>query len=139
VARFRRNLRLLRSLSRSPLTLAPPQDCEFLNSRQDFLNLCQVNHYQYDTLRRAKHTSMMVLWHLHNRDAPKFVQQCACCSREILSGFRYHCPVCQDFDICQECIVGPMRHQPHQHQLKPIAVSSQQSELTEAQRKERQR
>jgi hypothetical protein len=114
-------------------------DCEFLNSRQAFLNLCQVNHYQNDTLRRAKHTSMMVLWHLHNRDAPKFVQQCWCCSREILSGFRYHCPVCSDFDICQDCIAGPMRVQPHIHQLKPIAVSQQQSTLTEAQRKERQR
>ena len=114
-------------------------DCEFLNSRQAFLNLCQGNHYQNDTLRRAKHTSMMVLWHLHNRDAPKFVQQCACCSREILSGFRYHCPVCNDFDVCQDCITGPMRERPHPHQLKPIAVSQQQSELTEAQRKERQR
>merc|ERR1711939_801335 len=51
-------------------------DCEFLNNRQAFLNLCRGNHYQFDELRRAKHTSMMVLWHLHNRDAPKFVQQC---------------------------------------------------------------
>merc|ERR1711935_662208 len=59
-------------------------DCEFLNNRQAFLNLCQGNHYQYDQLRRAKHSSMMVLWHLHNRDAPKFVQQCTTCSREIL-------------------------------------------------------
>merc|ERR1711966_217313 len=62
-------------------------DCEFLNNRQLFLNLCQGNHYQFDHLRRAKHSSMMVLWHLHNRDAPKFVQQCAICSREILRAF----------------------------------------------------
>merc|ERR1711966_135418 len=62
-------------------------DCEFLNNRQAFLNLCQGNHYQFDLLRRAKHSSMMVLWHLHNRDAPKFVQQCAICSREILRAF----------------------------------------------------
>ena len=113
-------------------------DCEFLNNRQAFLNLCQGNHYQFDHLRRAKHSSMMVLWHLHNRDAPKFVQQCTTCSREILTGYRFHCPTCADFDQCQECVQNPNTPR-HPHRLKPIPVASQQNELTEAQRKERQR
>lgn len=114
-------------------------DCEFLNNRQAFLNLCQGNHYQFDQIRRAKHSSMMVLWHLHNRDAPKFVQQCATCSREILTGFRYHCPTCADFDQCQECISN-VKIPRHPHQLKPIAIASgPQNELNDAQRKERQR
>ena len=114
-------------------------DCEFLNNRQAFLNLCQGNHYQFDHLRRAKHTSMMVLWHLHNRDAPKFVQQCATCSREILTGLRYHCPTCADFDQCQECVTS-LKVPRHPHPLKPIPIGSgQQNELTAAQRKERQR
>merc|ERR1711957_593190 len=117
---------------------AEEMDCEFLNNRQAFLNLCQGNHYQYDHLRRAKHSSMMVLWHLHNRDAPKFVQQCTTCSREILQGYRFHCPICADFDQCQDCVQNPNTPR-HPHQLKPIAVSGQQTELTEAQRKERQR
>jgi len=114
-------------------------DCEFLNNRQAFLNLCQGNHYQFDQLRRAKHSSMMVLWHLHNRDAPKFVQQCASCSREILTGYRYHCPTCADYDQCHDCVSNPNTPR-HPHPLKPIPVTSgQQAELTEAQRKERQR
>eukprot|EP00563_Minutocellus_polymorphus_P002193 CAMPEP_0181047378 /NCGR_PEP_ID=MMETSP1070-20121207/14848_1 /TAXON_ID=265543 /ORGANISM="Minutocellus polymorphus, Strain NH13" /LENGTH=1781 /DNA_ID=CAMNT_0023126047 /DNA_START=297 /DNA_END=5642 /DNA_ORIENTATION=+ len=114
-------------------------DCEFLNNRQAFLNLCQGNHYQFDQLRRAKHSSMMVLWHLHNRDAPKFVQQCAICSREILQGFRYHCPTCADFDQCEECLRNPATPR-HPHQLKPIAVATgQQQQMSEEQRKERQR
>jgi len=117
---------------------AEEMDCEFLNNRQAFLNLCQGNHYQFDHLRRAKHSSMMVLWHLHNRDAPKFVQQCTTCSREILQGYRFHCPLCADFDQCQDCVQNPNIPR-HPHQLKPIAVSGQQTELTEAQRKERQR
>ena len=114
-------------------------DCEFLNNRQAFLNLCQGNHYQFDHLRRAKHSSMMVLWHLHNRDAPKFVQQCATCSREILTGYRFHCPTCADFDQCQDCVQNPKVTR-HPHQLKPIPIASgAQVELTEEQRKERQR
>merc|ERR1711957_542258 len=32
---------------------AEEMDCEFLNNRQAFLNLCQGNHYQYDHLRRG--------------------------------------------------------------------------------------
>jgi len=113
-------------------------DCEFLNNRQAFLNLCQGNHYQFDHLRRAKHSSMMVLWHLHNRDAPKFVQQCTTCSREILQGYRFHCAICADFDQCQDCIQNPNIPR-HPHQLKAIPVAGQQTALTEAQRKERQR
>jgi E1A/CREB-binding protein len=114
-------------------------DCEFLNNRQAFLNLCQGNHYQFDQIRRAKHSSMMVLWHLHNRDAPKFVQQCATCSREILAGYRLHCPICADFDQCQECYQNPKIAR-HPHPLKPVAITSaQQNELTDSQRKERQR
>ncbi len=113
-------------------------DCEFLNNRQLFLELCQTNNYQFDQPRRAKHSSMMVLWHLHNRDAPKFVQQCAQCAREILSGYRYHCPTCADFDLCPDCYQKPIQR--HQHPLKPIPVTNnQQKEQTEEQRRERQR
>ncbi len=121
-------------------------DCEFFNNRQAFLNLCRGNHYQFDELRRAKHTSMMVLWHLHNRDAPKFVQQCVACNREILSGKRYHCATCPDYDLCETCFNDPSANRGAcTHQLQAIAVEAeasnenQSSGLTEAQRLQRQR
>ena len=118
-------------------------DCEFFNTRQAFLDLCRGNHYQFDELRRAKHTSMMVLWHLQNREAPKFVQQCASCAREISSGVRHHCNICPDFDLCQECALDPKTNRGQcTHQLEIIKVdtgSSGVSGLTEEQRKERQK
>eukprot|EP00549_Striatella_unipunctata_P007466 CAMPEP_0118699080 /NCGR_PEP_ID=MMETSP0800-20121206/15645_1 /TAXON_ID=210618 ORGANISM="Striatella unipunctata, Strain CCMP2910" /NCGR_SAMPLE_ID=MMETSP0800 /ASSEMBLY_ACC=CAM_ASM_000638 /LENGTH=800 /DNA_ID=CAMNT_0006599147 /DNA_START=386 /DNA_END=2789 /DNA_ORIENTATION=+ len=121
-------------------------DCEFFNNRQAFLDLCRGNHYQFDELRRAKHTSMMVLWHLHNRDAPKFVQQCASCSREIVSGTRYHCSTCADFDLCEDCYKNPRANRGScTHKLEAIAVETSSEgnntngNITPEQRKERQR
>jgi len=118
-------------------------DCEFFNTRQCFLDLCRGNHYQFDELRRAKHTSMMVLWHLQNREAPKFVQQCFACNREISSGIRHHCNVCSDFDLCDECFKNPDTNRGTcNHKLEVIKVqasSDSASGMTEEQRRERKR
>jgi E1A/CREB-binding protein len=121
-------------------------DSDIINSRQAFLNLCRVNYYQFDQLRRAKYSSMMILWHLHNRDAPKFVQQCSLCKSDLLSGNRYHCSVCPDFDICEECYQDPnVVRGTCKHDLIPQPVdgdaqnaSNGRSQLTEEQRRTRQ-
>ncbi|XP_073118131.1 histone acetyltransferase HAC1-like [Elaeis guineensis] len=78
-------------------------ESEFFDTRQAFLSLCQGNHYQYDTLRRAKHSSMMVLYHLHNPTAPAFVTTCNICHHDIEAGQGWHCEVCSDFDVCNTC------------------------------------
>ncbi|KAH6785259.1 hypothetical protein C2S51_037714 [Perilla frutescens var. frutescens] len=78
-------------------------ESEFFDTRQAFLSLCQGNHYQYDTLRRAKHSSMMVLYHLHNPTAPAFVTACIKCHLDIESGQGWRCETCPDYDICNAC------------------------------------
>jgi E1A/CREB-binding protein len=113
-------------------------ECEHFETRQAFLNICQGNHYQFDQLRRAKHTSLMVLYHLHNPDEPKFVAQCGVCNESILAGYRYHCEPC-DVDYCQRCYQynGPKIHP--LHQLRAVAVGGQPTQLTSEQMRERQR
>jgi E1A/CREB-binding protein len=78
-------------------------ESEFFDTRQAFLSLCQGNHYQYDTLRRAKHSSMMVLYHLHNPTAPAYVTTCNICHHDIETGQGWRCETCPDFDICNSC------------------------------------
>ena len=69
-------------------------ESEFFDSRQAFLSLCQGNQYQFDTLRRAKHSSMMILYHLHNPSAPAFVSSCTICSSELDADQGWKCKTC---------------------------------------------
>merc|ERR1712051_258763 len=43
----------------------PFVDQECIATRLQFLNYCQKNNYQFAELRRAKHTTMMILANLH--------------------------------------------------------------------------
>mmetsp|Transcript_10114 Transcript_10114/g.23330 ORF Transcript_10114/g.23330 Transcript_10114/m.23330 type:complete len:1106 (-) Transcript_10114:153-3470(-) len=131
---------------------APPADeledmdeqleSDFFDTRQQFLNLCQGNHYQFDLLRRAKHTSMMALYHIHNPDIPKFLTTCTTCQQDINSGYRYDCDHCPEFHLCHQCYQTFQlnRRSPHEHRLKKVAVQSESTgQLTEEQRRQRQR
>jgi hypothetical protein len=80
-----------------------PMESEMFESRQQFLNYCLTNHCQFDELRKTKHSTMMVLFQLHNPMAPLFLNQCGACYRDITHGVRYHCNDCSNFDLCQEC------------------------------------
>lgn len=103
-----------------PLQPDPDADLEseFFETRQAFLSLCQGNHYQFDSLRRAKHSSMMVLYHLHNPSAPAFASTCNTCNCEIEPGSGFRCTVCQDFDMCANCKYAGMSHE------HPLVVSA---------------
>lgn len=81
----------------------PDMDSEFFDTRQQYLSLCQGNHYQFDTLRRARHSSMMSLYHLHNPSEPAFTATCNLCQREVQPGESYRCTKCPDFDMCGIC------------------------------------
>jgi E1A/CREB-binding protein len=111
-----------------------PQEIEMFESRQQFLNYCQTNHFQFDELRRAKHTSMMILFQLHHPHIPKFIPQCGACFRDITYGSRYHCKACSNFDLCEACFKpvtsgqwvdrGPQYCHDKSHEFATISVEA---------------
>ncbi|KAI8544875.1 hypothetical protein RHMOL_Rhmol08G0328500 [Rhododendron molle] len=107
-------------------------ESEFFDTRQAFLSLCQGNHYQYDTLRRAKHSSMMVLYHLHNPTAPAFVTTCNACHLDIEAGQGWRCEICPDYDVCNACFQkdGGIDH-PHKLTNHP-SMADRDAQNTEA-------
>ncbi|KAF5193838.1 Histone acetyltransferase hac1 [Thalictrum thalictroides] len=107
-------------------------ESEFFDTRQAFLSLCQGNHFQYDTLRRAKHSSMMVLYHLHNPTAPAFVTTCNICHNDIENGQGWRCEICPDYDLCNSCYQkdGGVDH-PHKLTNHP-SIADRDAQNTEA-------
>jgi E1A/CREB-binding protein len=54
---------------------------------------------------------MMVLYHLHNPEAPAFSSTCNFCHVEIEPGTGLRCTVCTDFDMCKNCKAAGMQHE----------------------------
>ncbi|GAB4815528.1 hypothetical protein N2152v2_002574 [Parachlorella kessleri] len=134
----------LRDLRPLPCAVIPPAtdsvsqlENEIFDSRQAFLSLCQGNHYQFDTLRRAKHSSMMCLYHLHNPTAPAFSCTCNVCNQEIEPGQGFRCTVCSDFDMCATCKARGLVVHPHPLAQHVRKIDEQHQRLTEKERQER--
>ncbi|GAB9464260.1 Histone acetyltransferase [Globisporangium polare] len=113
---------LTRTEMNIPLKITDPdevKDSEFFDTRQAFLSLCQGNHYQFDELRRAKHSSMMALYHLGNPNPNAYIYECNACTQDIVTGNRWHCHTCPDFDVCDACY----EKEKHEHPLEMIPTS----------------
>lgn len=59
------------------------------DARHAFLEVSQFRGLEFDTLRRAKYSSAILLYHLHNEGAPGLIPTCTSCGKEI-EGVRWH-------------------------------------------------
>lgn len=96
------------------------RECAFLDCRHTFLELCQFRHYQFDTLRRAKHSSLLLLYHLFNSTAEHLRPLCLECHK-VIDTVRWHCDQCSHgIDLCNDCATGGYQHD---HPLIPVRVT----------------
>uniref|UniRef100_A0A182T8Y6 histone acetyltransferase n=1 Tax=Anopheles maculatus TaxID=74869 RepID=A0A182T8Y6_9DIPT len=106
--------------AQSAASLAPIQDpdplinCDLMDGRDAFLTLARDKHYEFSSLRRAQFSTLCMLYELHNQGQDKFVYTCNNCKNHVET--RYHCTVCDDFDLCITCKekVG------HQHKMDKL-------------------
>jgi hypothetical protein len=93
-----------------------------MDGRHTMLEVSMFKHLQFDTLRRAKHSTAMLLYHLHF-PSQSFHVKCSLCNC-ILDGLRWHCSSCTDYDICGECNTKQNLMCNLQHPLTPYHVST---------------
>ena len=91
-----------------------------MDGRDAFLTMARDRHLEFSSLRRCKYSSLAMLYELHTQamvisklqlysftdilttqGQDKFVYNCNTCSKSVET--RYHCTVCEDFDLCVAC------------------------------------
>ena len=73
-------------------------NCDLMDGRDAFLTMARERHYEFSSLRRAKYSSMAMLYELHNQGQDRFVYTCNNCKTHVET--RYHCTVCDVSYIC---------------------------------------
>ncbi|KAM6942282.1 CREB-binding protein isoform 1-T1 [Lycodopsis pacificus] len=89
----------------------PMLSCDLMDGRDAFLTLARDKHWEFSSLRRCKWSSMCMLVELHNQGQDRFVYTCNECKHHVET--RWHCTVCEDFDLCINCY----NVRGHEHQM----------------------
>jgi E1A/CREB-binding protein len=81
----------------------PLIQCDLMESRDAFLNFAREKHCEFSSMRRAKYSTMISLIELHSSTSDKISYTCNSCRQQC--DVRYHCTVCEDYDLCSKCYV----------------------------------
>lgn len=73
-----------------------------MDGRDAFLTMAREKHYEFSSFRRAKFSSMAMLYELHTQSQDKFVYTCNNCKNNVET--RYHCTTC-DVSLCFRYII----------------------------------
>ncbi|XP_050381210.1 histone acetyltransferase HAC12-like isoform X2 [Argentina anserina] len=102
---------------------------DLIENRYSFLSFCEKNHYQFDTPRRAKYSSIMILHHLRNLTARTAGNICSICHKDGVTDRIWVCGVCPEFDVCAKCY-QEKGSSCHIHKLTPTVCHKEKSSPT---------
>ncbi|CAF3835650.1 unnamed protein product [Rotaria magnacalcarata] len=94
--------------------------CDLMDTRDAFLNFARDKHYEFSSLRRARFSTMALLYELHTSTTDKFTYNCNTCRQQC--DIRYHCTVCEDFDLCEKCYNIEPKHEHRMERSVPSIV-----------------
>jgi len=77
------------SAGRSLQQSRPQTRSRIVDARHALLEFSQFRHFEFDTLRRAKYSTKMLLYYLCNDDAPGVVPSCTTC-QQVIQKVRWH-------------------------------------------------
>lgn len=87
-----------------------------MDGRDAFLTMARDRHYEFSSTRRARFSTLCMLYELHNQGTDKFVYTCNSCKSHVET--RYHCTVCDDFDLCVPC----HEKEGHPHKMEKLGL-----------------
>ena len=70
----------------------PLINCDLMDGRDAFLTLCRGKHWEFSSLRRAKFSSMAMLYEIHNQISDGLLYTCNNCHMNVETW--YHCREC---------------------------------------------
>ncbi|KAI1729114.1 histone acetylation protein domain-containing protein [Ditylenchus destructor] len=92
---------------------------ELMDGRDTFLNKARDEHWEFSSLRRAKWSTMNFCYALHTQeqDNKDMSYTCNSCNGNA----SYHCPTCDDFDLCEAC----HKKVQHEHKMEKLLIVDQ--------------
>ncbi|XP_048774287.1 CREB-binding protein-like isoform X2 [Ostrea edulis] len=94
----------------------PMITCDLMDGRDAFLTMARDKHQEFSSLRRAKYSTLAMLYEIHNQGRDNFVYTCNNCKAHVET--RWHCTVCEDYDLCNACY----ETEKHIHKMEKLGL-----------------
>ncbi|VDP26770.1 unnamed protein product [Schistosoma mattheei] len=94
----------------------PLINSELMECRGAFLEKAREKHLEFSSLRRAKYSTLVMLYELHNENRQPLMYTCNVCSAQLETP--WHCKQCIEYDLCPRCY----ETENHPHPMVKIGI-----------------